>query len=208
MGVRTEPELFIIESLGLDDEDSKSQEGEILSQMLKLSGKEKTKYFYIRTERELDEIVDLFDESNYRYLHISCHANGKEMATTFDPVSYAKLGQMLAPCVKGRRVFVSACEMANDTLAGALLKNTGCYSLIGPAEAIRFGDAAAFWTTFYHLMFKLNHGAMKHRNLEFYVDELSDLFGEPINYFRADTNITRGYSRVRKRGKLYGGDNA
>jgi hypothetical protein len=180
----------------MDDEEGGIHEGEILSRMLKLSGKKKTKYFYIRTERELDEIIDLFDESEYRYLHISCHANGKGMATTFDSIPYVELGRKLAPCLKNRRVFVSACQMANDTLAAALLKDTGCNSLVGPTKAIRFDDAAAFWVAIYHLMFKHNDNAMKHAQVELYVNELSRLFGEPISYFRRDDTRARGFTRI------------
>lgn len=194
----TKPEVFIIESLNLEDEEDSSQEGEILARMLKLSGKRATKYYYIRTEKELDEIIDLFDESDYRYLHISCHANKRGMATTFDPISYRELGEKLQDVLDGRRVFVSACEMANDTLAGALLKDTGCFSLIGPAKKINFDDSAAFWMTFYHLMFKQDDLRMKHQNIEFYVRELSTLFREPINYFRKSETNARGYRRVRK----------
>lgn len=194
----TKPEVFIIESLNLEDEANGWQEGEILARMLKLSGKVDTKYYYIRTERELDEIIDLFDESDYRYLHISCHANTRSMATTFDSISYKALGEKMHDVLEGRRVFVSACQMANDTLAAALLKDTGCYSLIGPENKINFDDSAAFWLTFYHLMFKQDERRMKHRDIEYYVRELSTLFREPINYFRRSEETARGYSRVRK----------
>ena len=197
--VTTRPELFIIESLTLEDEQAGRQEGEILARMLRLSGKADTKYYYIRTERELDEIIDLFDESEYRYLHFSCHANSREMGTTFDTISYAALGTMLKPCLKGRRVFTSACEMANNALAGELLKDTGCYSLIGPTAKINFDDSAAFWVTFYHLLFKQDQRRMKHRDIEFYVAELSTLFNEPVAYFRKNDAITKGYSRVLKK---------
>lgn len=195
----TKPELFIIESLTLEDEQAGRQEGEILARMLRLSGKVATKYYYIRTERELDEIVDLFDESGYRYLHLSCHANSREMGTTFDTISYAALGAMLKPCLEGRRVFTSACEMANATLAGELLKETGCYSLVGPAAAINFDDSAAFWVTFYHLLFKQDQRRMKHRDIEFYVAQLSTLFNEPVAYFRKDDARVKGYRRVLKK---------
>ncbi len=59
---KTIPEVFIIESPSIDDEDSSQQEGEILSKMLHLSGKSKTKYFYIRTKRELGKMIKMFDE--------------------------------------------------------------------------------------------------------------------------------------------------
>jgi hypothetical protein len=196
MGSSTIPEVFIIESLTIEDEQRGRTEGEIISRMLKLSGKKETKYFYIRTERELDEIVDIFDESDYRYLHLSCHASKSGMTTTFDPIPYKKLGEMLAPCISKRRVFGSACEMANDKLADALLFDTECYSVLGPARSIGFDDAAAFWVAFYHLMFKANENSMKHKDTEFYAKRLAELFAERINYFRRDLQMLRGYRKL------------
>jgi hypothetical protein len=197
--VSTKPEVFIIESLRLEDEEENRQEGEILARMLKLAGKRDTKYYYIRTERELDEIIDLFDDSEYRYLHISCHAGRRSMSTTFDTIQYETLGEKLHGLLEGRRVFVSACEMSNERLAAAVLKETGCNSLIGPKKAINFDDSAAFWTTFYHRMFKHDDRRMKHREIEIYVRELSKLFGEPINYFRGSASDPAGYKLVNTR---------
>ena len=193
----TVPEVFIIESLTIEDEESKHQEGEILSKMLHLSGKSATKYFYIRTERELEKIIDIFDKTRYRYLHISCHANTTSMATTFDSILYKKLGKMLESCLDKRRVFVSACAMANKNLAAELMPRTGCNSLIGPHTDISFGDAAAFWVAFYHLMFKANHGKMIRHDLQHCIAELSKLYGEPINYFAVSKATNAGFKRVR-----------
>jgi hypothetical protein len=197
MSKKTEPELFIIESLELEDEKAGRQEGDLISRMLHLAGKAGTQYFYIRTKRELDEIIDVFDESRCRYLHISCHANRHGMATTFDNVSYRELGQMLSPCLEGRRVFVSACEMATENLAAEILNGTGCYSLIGPKRAIHFDDAAAFWVSFYHLMFKANDLKMGRPELRRRITELSAIYEEPISYFSSSPDHRRGFMRVR-----------
>lgn len=196
MSERTKPEVFIIESLTMEDERAQRQEGELLSRMLHLAGKRETEYYYIRTRRELDEIVDVFDESQYRYLHISCHADKMGMATTFDDVSYQDLGAMLAPCLEGRRVFVSACQMATRNLANQILPGTGCYSLIGPKRSIRFDDAAAFWVSFYHLMFKLNDQSMKREGLRNRIRQLSRVYEEPINYFASSQSHEAGYRRI------------
>ncbi len=48
----TIPQVFIIESLTLKDEEEERFEGRILKQILRLSGKESA-YYYIRTRREL-----------------------------------------------------------------------------------------------------------------------------------------------------------
>ena len=194
---RTSPELFIVESLTFENEEERLFEGEILSRMLNLAGKTETRYYYIRTNRELGKILELFDKSRYRYLHLSCHANRHAMDTTFDAVSFEELGEMLRPCIRNRRVFVSACEMANSKLASELLPGTGCYSLIGPASSIGFVDAAAFWVSFYHLMFKLNPRTMKHVELKRRISELSALFEESFHYFAASRKSGAGFRRVR-----------
>lgn len=197
MGKKTEPELFIIESLELEDEKAGRQEGDLISRMLHLAGKAGTEYFYIRTKRELEEIIDVFEDSRSRYLHISCHADRNGMATTFDDVSYTELGEMLAPCLEGRRVFVSACEMATENLAAEILDGTGCYSLIGPKRKINFDDAAAFWVSFYHLMFKANELKMSGSDLRKRITELSAIYEEPISYFSTSAKHKRGFMRVR-----------
>lgn len=197
VAMRTYPEVFIIESLELGDEKAGRQEGDVISRILQLAGKEVTQYYYIRTERELGKMIDLFGDSEYRYLHISCHANKKSMATTFDEVSYANLGKMLRPFLRNRRVFVSACQMASEALAKELFPNSGCYSLIGPKKSIAFDSAAAFWISFYHLMFKADEWKMKRTNLQRSVTELSELYEEPINYFAASRKSDRGFIRVK-----------
>ena len=64
----SKPEVYIIESLGLDDE-NRRKEGEIISRTMRLSGK-KPIYRYVRTQRELEYFVSDFAKSNYRYLHV------------------------------------------------------------------------------------------------------------------------------------------
>jgi hypothetical protein len=196
MTKQTKPEVFIIESLTLDDEKKRRQEGDLISRMLQLAGKTGTEYYYIRTRKEFDEITDVFGESGYRYLHISCHADRQRMATTFDDISYAELGTILSPCLEGRRVFVSACQMATAGFAKEILPGTGCFSLIGPKRKINFDDAAAFWVSFYHLMFKLNDLSMKRAGLRQRIKQLSRIYEEPINYFASSERAATGYVRV------------
>lgn len=186
MGSKTNPELFIIESLTLQDEKKGRHEGDIISKILHLVGKRKTRYYYIRTLRELKKIVKIFGKSRHRYLHISCHANESGIDTTFDTVSYAELARILRPHLRGRRVFVSACQMANHCLAGKLFKNSGLFSLIGPRDDIYFDDSAAFWVSLYHLMFNTDYKRMTRQNLRNRIRQLSEVYDIQINYFTAD----------------------
>ena len=58
----TLPRVFIIESLGFSDEKEDRFEGGILSRMLRLSGSE-PEYMYLRTRRELEKAVALFEKA-------------------------------------------------------------------------------------------------------------------------------------------------
>ena len=70
----THPDVFIIESLRFEDEKKELFEGRMISQILRLNDK-KSEYYYIRTKRELKEVLDIFYDSKFRYLHISCHGS-------------------------------------------------------------------------------------------------------------------------------------
>jgi hypothetical protein len=176
------PRVFIIESLTLKDEANKRFEGRILKQILRLSGKESA-YYYIRTRRELERIARLFGRSGFRYLHISCHGNSNEMATTFGSISFPELGHILRPHLRDRRVFLSACEMTTRSLARELISGSGCYSVIGPSDAVRFGDAAILWSSFYHLMFRTNESAMQRKWILAHLRKTTKLFRVRMNYF-------------------------
>jgi len=178
----TKPNVFIIESLGFDDEKKDRFEGKVLSNILTLNGIE-SEYYYMRTKQELEEIVDKFDESKYRYLHISCHGSPNSMETTLDSVPFKELGTILSPCLDKKRVFISACEMVNKKLANALIDNSNCYSVIGPSEPVEFSDATIFWASFYHLMFSKNESAMKRYEIKNVLKNITKLFDVPVNYY-------------------------
>ncbi len=176
------PEVFIIESLGFEDEKDNRFEGKILSDILYLGGKEPI-YYYIRTKKELEKVLEIFGKSEYRYLHISCHGNKKSLFTTLDALPFKEFATMINPYLKEKRLFVSACSAVNEDLAKVVIPRIGCYSLIGPIEDIYFQDAAIVWASFYHLMFKENPNAMKRKDLKPTLQNIVNTFGEPLNYF-------------------------
>jgi hypothetical protein len=183
----SKPEVFIIESLKLSDEKKKRFEGKILADMLSLSDK-KCIYYYIRTKKEFVEILDVFYRTDYRYLHISCHANKKVMGTTFDDIPFSELGDILKDIGEDRRIFLSACSMANQSLANEIIPKSQCYSILGPATEIDFDDAAIFWTSFYHLMFKHNPKAMKREIVLSNAEKIAKNLGIKLNYFGRKAN--------------------
>jgi len=190
---KTIADVFIVESLKFEDEKSDEFEGKILSNILKLNGK-KPIYYYIRTKKELDEIMYKFEESNYRYLHISCHGSKNSMETTLDSISFNELSELIKPCLDYKRLFLSACNMVNESLAKKMLAQSKCHSIIGPYKPVYFSDAAIFWSSFYHLMFKDNVDSMKLKEIQKTLKKLTDLFDVPINYYSYSKTTKQGFS--------------
>jgi hypothetical protein len=75
MSTDSRSEFFIIEALNLDDEKADAFEGHRIKRMLDLSGKN-CEYIYIRTERELHEILKEFERSRY---------GSRRYGSTYDP---------------------------------------------------------------------------------------------------------------------------
>lgn len=193
--MKSQPDVFIIESLKFDDEDQKLHEGHLLSKVLRLSGR-KPRYYYIRTRQEFEEILDKFKDSGYRYLHISCHANRRGMALTLEDLAISDIQQLLSPVLSGRRVFFSACEVVTQELARALLKGTGCYSLVGPGKTVYFDEAAVYWAAFYHVMLRREAMGMTHSKIFQAACDLQQLMGMRMRYYRASKRDANGYAPV------------
>ncbi|WP_038492285.1 hypothetical protein [Janthinobacterium agaricidamnosum] len=191
----TLPRVFIIESLGFSDEKEDRFEGGILSRMLRLSGSE-PEYMYLRTRRELEKAVALFEKSRFRYLHISCHGNRHGIALTLDNLSFDELGEILAPALKGRRVFFSSCSVTNAECAASLFSETGCLSVVGPYRKIDFDRATIFWLAFYHLMLRDEASAMKGQPIQETVSRLKDIFGVHMRYFTKSASASSGFRKV------------
>lgn len=188
------PDVFIIESLRFVDEEKQRAEGNFIAHILKLAGRE-CRYYYIRTRAELKKVLGIFTKSGFKYLHISCHANENGIGLTLDKLSIQEIATIFRPHLENRRIFFSACSIATSGLAEALIKDTGCYSVIGPSRKIDFDEAALFWASLYHLMFKKDKNSMKNSELKSNIVKLTAVFGGRIEYFTA-TKGPRGFRRV------------
>ncbi len=192
----TKSEVFIIESLTFDNEKEGVFEGKIISDILHLSDKSSI-YYYIRTKSEFEEVLNLFWESNYRYLHISCHGNRKMMFTTLDEIPFDEMATILEPVLEDRRLFLSACSMTNENLAKAIIPASDCYSIIGPAKDVHFNDAAILWSSFYHLMFKDNAAAMKRSKILENAKSVAKMFKIPLNYYSKSKSQKSGFKHTK-----------
>jgi hypothetical protein len=181
------PTVCIIESLGFLEEQS-HREGEIISRTLQLSGK-RSAYVYIRSVKELKAVTREFGDSKHRYLHLSCHGTVDDggrmigLSLTTGDLSNAVLAELLAPHLKGRRLFISSCLAARSDFAAKLLRRSECLSVLAPMNEIRFDDAAVFWTAFYHLMFKAKRQGMSNTRIQETVAICAALVNESFRLF-------------------------
>jgi len=196
---KTTPDVFIIESLGFEDEDDGYTEGQFLTHILKLANRQ-VRYFYIRTRAELEEVLDRFEDSSFRYLHISCHASKSGMDLTLDSLSVAEMGETIGSRLDKRRIFFSACNIATPDLASILLKGTGCYSLIGPSKRVGFDEAALYWASLYHFMFRSDATIIKRENLKRNMERLSAVFKLGMKFYAASKGRRKGYVEIEIKG--------
>ena len=195
VNISTKPTVCIVESLGFLEEQT-HREGEIVSRTLKLSRKQSA-YAYVRSKLELEAAVKEFGESKHRYLHLSCHgvvSRKKKHAgfhLTTEQIAIDDLVRILAPHLKGRRVFLSSCRAGSGNFAETLLLKSKCLSVLAPTSDIDFDDAAVFWTAFYHLMFKGDRKVMSAARIKANVKLCASLVGEEfrLTYRTVDGNV-------------------
>ncbi|MCG6191462.1 hypothetical protein [Maribellus maritimus] len=171
--------IFIIESLKNDDD----KDGKILHEILDVC-QIKNKYLEIVTKQELITALSDFKKSNYRYLHLSFHANeyGFELTdSTF--ITNSDFSEIISLDFKKRRIFMSSCKSGNINFAGELITKNKIYSIIGSPEPIRFDKSLLFYPTFYHLMNEYDEKKMLKRDLKKSIRAGSNLFKIPIHYY-------------------------
>jgi hypothetical protein len=172
----TYPEVFIIESLSTADEKARRFEGERLADMLRLGGMN-PKYYYFQEEAELELLVSLFRQSQYRFLHFSCHGNKTDFALTAGKVSFQRFGELFSNALSLRRLFVSACSTGNKDLVNALhVSNRGIQSITAPVVDIQFSHAAVIWASLYVSLLEQVKGAVQHNDITSKMKKLVSLF--------------------------------
>lgn len=189
---KTKPNVFIIESLRFEDEKAEYNEGYLISQILNLNDI-KNQYYYIRTKVELSNLIEEFNNSNYRYLHLSMHGNKSSFRTTFEDVPFHELSFFLQNSLDKKRLFISACSVVNETLADNIFQLTGCNSIIGHNKTINRDDAAIFWASFYHLIFKKNRKRMVLDEIKNTIKQLISVHNIPITYYSSSRRSKKGY---------------
>ena len=151
---KSHAEVFIIEMLPLDNIKKGQLDGEILCRQLELMGRQ-PRYIRVNDQNEFRAALLIFRQSNYRYLHISCHGMNDTVVLGSEFSDYYDFAQMTAGMLKSRRISFSACCLGNQPLAEELFKNNpGMHSFLAPKDTIPFETASAFWVSFFTLMYQ------------------------------------------------------
>lgn len=174
--------VFIIESMDSDNERHCNLNGAAIKSILDLCGIA-NEYIYIRTIRELEHAAELFSESDFGFLHISCHGSDDILQLTLEDISFEEIESIFGPVLKYRRLFLSACEAACFKLAEYFIPHHHCYSVMGPTGAIDYDKAAIFWSSYYYLMYQGDQQRMWQRNIVPTLVNITRTFSETINYF-------------------------
>lgn len=191
----TEPKVFIIESLTLQDESENHFEGEIIHKILNLSNV-KSRYEYIRTDIEFTHFLKDYERSEYRYLHISMHGDKQLISTTFNNIDLENFVLNISKYLDKRRLFLSCCSFATDKLAEKIFAESDCYSIVGFNKAVNYNDAAIFWATFYHHMFNRGKRYIKYVELKSLLKKLMTIYKLPIVYYQSSSKNTKGYKKI------------
>lgn len=182
--------VFIIESLRSDD----YFDGENLHEILKLS-EINSIYNWVDSYDDFINSLEEFGRSNFRYLHLSFHADKEGIEINGEGISYSKLAVLLKGKIAKKRLFLSACKASNIEIAAKILVKNLATSLIGTPIDLCFDKAALFWPSFYHVMHENNVEKMDNENLRITLKRCVELFGVPINYY---TRLRYKKNRIRR----------
>ena len=187
-------EVFIIESLRKDDRKAGLLEGEVISTILRMGGRNPL-YRFVRTREQFIDAIEEFGACRYRYLHLSCHGNAHSFEFYFGPMRFTEFADLVRRKLQKRRLFVSACQSVNRRLVRLLIPSSGCISIIGPYELIDFDVAAVIWASYYYLAFKNDQTSMKRKMILRRLRKLTKLFKTNLNYY--SVSRTKGFKRTR-----------
>jgi hypothetical protein len=174
--------IFIIESMDWDNESRGKLDGYILKSILDLCDIP-NQYLYIRTRQEFEHAMKLFEETDYGFLHLSCHGNESRIFLTMDEIKFEDLGAILGPYLKYRRLFLSACKAACFSLAEYLIPRHHCYSIMGAYGTIDYDKAAIFWSSYYYLIYRDDQERMWQKDIIPTLKNITKTFSEALNYF-------------------------
>jgi hypothetical protein len=182
---KNNPDVFIIESLSIEDERLERYEGRATRDALKVASScYHPFYYYVRTASELEQAIKIFRHSKCRYLHFSMHADENAVLTTLESIPNQDFAEMLKDKLHQRRVFFSACLLGAGFLGTSLFNANqgGLHSFVAPTHKVKFDKACPFWISFYSLILNEHIFGMNKNDMQVILKSLCPIFEMELNF--------------------------
>lgn len=184
----TKAQVFILESPSIADEVYNRRDGKILYDFLKLKGL-KPLYCNIGNSSDIEEAIECFYNSGYRYLHLCCHGNDDSICLGKTSFAYEEL-DFFEGMMHHRRLFISACLLGNINFAKRLFNNNEeMYSILAPTDEIAFSTSLTFFSSLYHLLNECNSRSIKRDSFQFTIERLCETFGQEFSYYSRGSEV-------------------
>ena len=174
--------VFIIESYDEGPARSGQLDGQALGRMLNVC-RVPHRYHFVRTPTGLKRAIARFQQSNYCFLHLSCHGNERFFHLQDNRMSFAQLADLVGPVLRNRRLFLSVCKAGRLELAQRFIPHYGCSSVLGTPNDIGMDDAAVFWSTFYYFMNRVPGDTVGQRAMLATLRRMSRFFKLEWNFY-------------------------
>ena len=203
---RGKPQVFIIESLPAEDVNNMRMDGKVLERQLKLTGQEPI-YRVALNLGDLRKSVEEFSQTNYRFLHISCHgkSTGVILAANPNGESFKEFSSCFAGFVGSARITFSACKLGNKAFYEEFYKqNKGVHSLIAPVSDLPFQRGSIFWAAYYTKLFEECNERNNHIKRDFIersVPSLARVCGVSMKYAIYEPDKKRVKIKSTKKGR-------
>lgn len=194
--------VFIIESRKIEEEKKGKRQGLILTEMLTLLGIN-FEYRYIRTKKELIEMVNQYYASKFRYLHLSMHGvsgDGKpinKFSLTLEKITYDDFCNIIIKNGddrrENRRLFISACHVVNDITIPFGKNSNSFMSIVAPSKTIKTKIAPLAWATFYNKMFSIEKNSMATKIIKENLQNICIFFNVKFKGYFRNKNSSRQY---------------
>lgn len=194
--------VFIIESRKIEEEKTGKKQGLILTEMLTLLGVI-SEYRYIRTKKELIEMVNQYYASKFRYLRLSMHGVSSQnkplnkFSLSLEKITYDEFCNII---IKNghdknekRRLFISACHVAADITIPFREKSNSFISIIAPSINIKTKIAPLAWATFYNKMFSVEKNSMATNIIKENLQNICVFFAVKFKGYFRNKNSTSQY---------------
>jgi len=200
------PKVFIIESLGANDVNNHRCDGKILEAQLQLIGEESV-YRYVLNVSDLRNALCEFDESEFRFLHVSCHGDSAKAYLAANPAgeTYEEFSKCFSSKVALTRVTFAACKLGNKSFFEEFCRwNKGVQSLAAPMNDLPFQRSSLYWATYYTKLIEECRNSNNHIHRDFIesvVPQLSKVLNVSMRYAIYEPNKDRIKVQMTKRGR-------